>query len=45
MRTIRTLAAAALLAALVTVGATSANAAPQDFKSTSTAQLGWSYGG
>ncbi len=45
MRTIRTLAAAALLATLVTVGATSASAAPVDLKSTSNVQLGWSWGG
>lgn len=45
MRTIRTLAAAALLAALVTVGATSASAAPTDIKSTSAAQLGFGWTG
>jgi ABC-type nitrate/sulfonate/bicarbonate transport system substrate-binding protein len=44
MRTIRTLAAAALLASLVTVGATSASAAPVDLKSTTTAKLGWGWG-
>lgn len=44
MRTIRTLAAAALLAALVTVGATSATAAPVDLKSTSSVQLGYGWG-
>lgn len=45
MRTFRTLVTAALLAALATVGATSASAAPSDLKSTSQAQLGWGYGG
>ena len=46
MRTIRTLAAAALIAALASVAATgSASAKPVDLKTTTYAQYGWYYGG
>ncbi len=45
MRTFRTLVSAALLAALATVGATSASAGPVDLKSNVTIQNSWSYGG
>ncbi len=44
MRTFRTLAIAALLAALTTVGATSASAAQTDVKAPTSATLSWGWG-
>ncbi len=44
MRIVRTLVAAALLAAVATVGATSASAAPVDLKTTTSPVLSWGWG-